>query len=85
MALVFSIPFLPVAPEDVTDIDDTDDERALEKFNRQWKPVVDFGMFFFGLCNAGVVFSAIGIPTVLVSVALIAVSYTHLAVYKRQQ
>ncbi len=71
LALVFIIPFLPVAPEDVTDIDDTDDERALEKFNRQWKPVVDFGMFFFGLCNAGVVFSAIGIPTVLVSVALI--------------
>ena len=56
LALVFIIPFLPVAPEDVTDIDDTDDERALEKFNRQWKPVVDFGMFFFGLCNAGVVF-----------------------------
>ncbi len=71
LALVFIIPFLPAVPEDVTDIDDTDDERALEKFNRQWKPVVDFGMFFFGLCNAGVVFSAIGIPTLLVSVSLI--------------
>lgn len=71
LALVLIVPFLPVAPEDITDIDDTDDERALEKFNRQWKPVVDFGMFFFGLCNAGVEFSAIGMPTFLVTIALV--------------
>lgn len=71
LAFVFIVPFLPAAPKDVTEIDDADDEWALERFHRQWKPVVDFGMLFFGLCNAGVVFSAIGIPTALVLVALI--------------
>ncbi|MEG2405810.1 MAG: Na+/H+ antiporter NhaA [Clostridiales bacterium] len=71
LALVLIIPFLPAVPEDVTDIDDEDDERALEKFNRQWKPIVDYGLFFFGLCNAGVVFSNIGIPTLLVTGSLI--------------
>ncbi len=71
LALVLIIPFLPAVPEDVTDIDDEDDERALEKFNRHWKPVVDYGLFFFGLCNAGVEFSSIGILTLLITAALI--------------
>ncbi len=72
LALVLIIPFLPAVPEDVTDIDDEDDERALEKFNRHWKPVVDYGLFFFGLCNAGVELSNLGILTFLVLIALIA-------------
>lgn len=71
LALVFIVPFMPAVPEDVTDIDDEDDERAMEKFNRHWKPVVDYGLFFFGLCNAGVVFSNIGVLTVLILAALI--------------
>ncbi|MDO4541370.1 MAG: Na+/H+ antiporter NhaA [Bacillota bacterium] len=71
LALVLIVPFLPAVPEDVTDIDDEDDERAMEKFNRQWKPVVDYGLFFFGLCNAGVAFSNINSLTLVILGALI--------------
>lgn len=71
LALVLVVPFLPAVPEQVLDIDDEDDERALEKFHRQWKPVVDFGLFFFGLCNAGVAFSSMGTITYLITASLL--------------
>ncbi len=36
---------------------------ALNMFEHQFKPYVDIGLFFFGLANAGVPFSAIGLET----------------------
>ncbi|GJM44276.1 MAG: hypothetical protein DHS20C21_11180 [Gemmatimonadota bacterium] len=36
---------------------------ALNMFEHQFKPFVDVGLFFFGLSNAGVPFSAIGLET----------------------
>lgn len=76
LALVFIIPFLPsnhrrarmekdgVVPRDP-------DRMALESFYWHWKPVVDWGLFFFGLVSAGVLFSSIGKVTLFVTVALI--------------
>lgn len=76
LALVFIIPFLPsnhrrarmeqdgVVPRDP-------DRMALESFYWHWKPVVDWGLFFFGLVSAGVLFSSIGKVTFFITAALI--------------
>lgn len=73
LALVVIIPFLPHAPKESGHIfeDDNDDHSALTKFEHEWKTFVDFGLFMFGLANAGVVFSGIGTPTWLVFVGLL--------------
>lgn len=75
LALVLIVPFLPsvhrrekmildgVVPHD-------DECFALERFYWHWKPVVDYGLFFFGLVNAGVMFSNIGIVTLMIVVSL---------------
>ncbi|MBR5328663.1 MAG: Na+/H+ antiporter NhaA [Firmicutes bacterium] len=76
LALVFIIPFLPsnhrrARMEKDGVVPRHPDRMALEDFYWHWKPVVDWGLFFFGLVSAGVLFSSIGKVTVFVTVALI--------------
>jgi NhaA family Na+:H+ antiporter len=48
-----------------------EEEAPLHVFERMMKVPVDFGMFFFGLANAGVSFGSVGGVTVSVVVALL--------------
>ena len=73
LALVTIIPFLPTAKKADGDLfeDDGSDHSTLHTFEHQWKLFVDFGLFMFGLSNAGVEFSEIGTATWLVFTALL--------------
>ena len=72
LSLVFIIPFLPhPAKEAHLFEDDPKDHSTIRQFEREWKVFVDFGLFMFGLANAGVEFSDIGTVTWLVLLALI--------------
>ncbi len=75
LALVIIVPFFPTPPRSINAdlfVSSEDDKRfALTRFMQDWKPIVDFGLFFFGLANAGVQFSSMGTPTFMVAVALI--------------
>uniref|UniRef100_A0A831XLJ1 Na(+)/H(+) antiporter NhaA n=1 Tax=Geobacter metallireducens TaxID=28232 RepID=A0A831XLJ1_GEOME len=74
LALVFIIPFLPHPPKETAHLfeDDPGDTSPLARFEHDWKIVVDFGLFLFGLANAGVKFSSMGPATWLVLTALLA-------------
>ncbi|SMB88149.1 sodium/proton antiporter, NhaA family [Desulfonispora thiosulfatigenes DSM 11270] len=63
LALVFIVPFLPHDP--------SEPDSSLMNFEHAFKPFVDFGLFFFGLSNAGVELSGIGALTWIVLYALI--------------
>lgn len=76
LALVFIIPFLPSNHRRAKMQKDHmvprhPDRMALESFYWHWKPVVDWGMFFFGLVSAGVMFSSIGKVTFIIAASLI--------------
>lgn len=73
LALVFIIPFLPHAKTEKMHIfeEDMSDMSAIARFEHEWKVIVDFGMFMFGLANAGVAFSQVGSATWLVFLALL--------------
>lgn len=73
LALVFIIPFLPHPPRESVHLfeDDPRDTSTLASFEHDWKIVVDFGLFLFGLANAGVGFSTMGTATWLVLAALV--------------
>lgn len=74
LALVFIIPILPhqLYPGDETSFDvHPEEQSALGRFERDWKVIVDFGLFLFGLCSAGVEFSEIGTITWQVFIALL--------------
>jgi len=73
LALVFIIPFLPHPPKETGHLfeDDPRDTSTLARFEHDWKIVVDFGLFLFGLANAGVGFSSMGTATWLVLTALL--------------
>ncbi|RJQ51367.1 MAG: sodium:proton antiporter [Nitrospiraceae bacterium] len=72
LALVFIIPFLPQARKEKMHLFDEDlaDHSTIAQFEHEWKIIVDFGLFMFGLANAGVEFSSIGTATWLVVAAL---------------
>ena len=74
LALAFIIPFLPHAKREHKHLfeEDPSDRTPLSRFEHEWKVVVDFGLFMFGLSNAGVRFSSIGTATWLVLASLIA-------------
>jgi Na+:H+ antiporter, NhaA family len=74
LALVFVVPFLPHPPRETKHLfeQDIQDRSPLANFEHEWKVIVDFGLFTFGLANAGVEFSAVGTVTWLVFVALLA-------------
>jgi len=73
LALVFVVPFLPAASHDLglfkenVDRPQTD---ALNQYEHSTKTFVDFGLFFFAFCNAGVEFSDVGPGTWFVLAAL---------------
>jgi Na+:H+ antiporter, NhaA family len=73
LALVFIIPFLPAAGRETQHFfeEDPADISALARFEHEWKVIVDFGLFMFGLANAGVQFSSMGTVTVLVLASLL--------------
>jgi len=73
LALVVIIPFLPHAQKEEGHLfeDVEEDDTALTKFEHEWKIFVDFGLFMFGLANAGVEFSEMGVPTWLVFIGLL--------------
>lgn len=73
LALVFIIPFLPHPPREAAHLfeDDPRDTSTMARFEHDWKIVVDFGLFLFGLANAGVGFSSMGTATWLVLIALL--------------
>jgi len=73
LALVVIIPFLPHSPKEEGHLfeENEEDHSTLHQFEHQWKIFVDFGLFMFGLSNAGVEFSEIGTTTWLVFIALL--------------
>lgn len=73
LALVFIIPLLPHPAKETLHLFE-DDPKALStltNFEHNWKIVVEFGLFFFGISNAGVEFSEISTVTWLVFLALL--------------
>jgi len=73
LALVFIVPFLPHSNREDLHLfeEDVADPSPMSQFEHEWKVLVDFGMFMFGLANAGVQFSSIGNATWLVLGALV--------------
>lgn len=72
LALVFVVPFLPAYRQKSHQLFDVDTYSSpLSRFEHEWKVPVDFGLFLFGLANAGIGFSEIGLATWLVLTALI--------------
>ena len=73
LALVFIVPFLPAPNRGEGEIFDAtvDEHSPLTDFEHEWKVLIDFGLFFFGLANAGVGFSGIGVATWLVFIGLL--------------
>jgi NhaA family Na+:H+ antiporter len=73
LALVFIIPFLPHPPREAKHLfeEDLRDLSTLSRFEHEWKIIVDFGLFMFGLANAGVQFSEFGAATWIVLASLL--------------
>lgn len=73
LALVFVVPFMPYARAERKHMfeENIADRSTMAQFEHEWKVIVDFGLFMFGLANAGVEFSQIGTATWLVVSALI--------------
>jgi Na+:H+ antiporter, NhaA family len=73
LALVPVIPFLPHPYREDKHLfeEDPEDVSTLAMFEHEWKVVVDFGLFMFGLANAGVRLSSVGTVTWLVLSALL--------------
>lgn len=78
LALVPIVPFLPAGKRDIgmfaeeSDYETHEHEHPpLENFEHQLKLPVDFGLFLFAFCNAGVGFGAISNLTLIVFLALL--------------
>jgi Na+:H+ antiporter, NhaA family len=74
LALVFIVPFFPHALRESKHVfeEDPHDRSTLARFEHEWKIIVDFGLFMFGLANAGVAFTGVGTATWLVFLSLLA-------------
>jgi NhaA family Na+:H+ antiporter len=73
LALVFIVPFLPHSRQKRHHLfeEGSPDHSPLSSFEHEWKVIVDFGLFMFGLANAGVQFSSIGTVTIIVLLSLL--------------
>jgi NhaA family Na+:H+ antiporter len=73
LALVVIIPFLPHPDKEKQHLFEKSEGEhdTLAHFEHEWSIIVDFGLFMFGLANAGVAFSGLGIPTWLVLISLL--------------
>lgn len=61
LALVWIVPFMRAV--DVA-------KAPIDKLEHDLKPIVDFGLFFFGLTNAGVPFSSVSVLTLIIFLSL---------------
>ena len=68
LALIFIIPFLP--HKNYLNKDGEEQEGTLMKFENDFKLFIDFGLFFFGLTNAGVQFASMSELTLIVFLSL---------------
>jgi NhaA family Na+:H+ antiporter len=88
LALVPIVPFMPHAKRDLGLFDPRELDRpdTMNRFEHWWKVPVQFVLFFFGLTNAGVMFSAVGPGTWIVLLSLLIgkpigiLSFTYLSV-----
>ncbi|UFS72843.1 Na+/H+ antiporter NhaA [Geomonas sp. RF6] len=73
LALACVVPFLPHATRERAHLfeEDEREDSPLARFVRHWRLPVDFGMFLFGLVNAGVLFSGVSVVTWLVFLGLL--------------
>jgi NhaA family Na+:H+ antiporter len=73
LALVFIIPFLPHRGFEKKHMfeEEAFDRSTISQFEHEWKIIVDFGLFMFGLANAGVEIAGVGTATWLVLAALL--------------
>jgi Na+:H+ antiporter, NhaA family len=73
LALVFIIPFMSHAFIERKHMfeEDSADRSTRAQFEHDWKIIVDFGLFMFGLANAGVELTSVGTATWLVFTALL--------------
>lgn len=73
LALAFIVPFMPHRSFEEKHLfeEDVSDRSTIAQFEHEWKLIVDFGLFMFGLANAGVAFSSVGTATWLVLAALL--------------
>jgi len=73
LALVFIVPFMPHAKKENKGFfeEDPSDRSTIQRFEHEWKVLVDFGLFMFGLANAGVEFSSVNTVTWIVLTSLI--------------
>jgi len=73
LALVSIVPFMPHRQFEEKHMfeEDVSDRSTIARFEHDWKVIVDFGLFMFGLANAGVQFSNMGTATWLVVAALL--------------
>ena len=76
LSLVMIVPFLPrtaaeVGSETAQKKGENEELPTLMKFEKTVAPVVDYGLFFFGFSNAGVMFSNISNLTFIVMLSLI--------------
>ena len=73
LALVFIVPFFPHAKKEHKHMfeEDIHDQTTLSRFEHEWKVIVDFGLFMFGLSNAGVQFSSMSTVSMLVLASLL--------------
>jgi NhaA family Na+:H+ antiporter len=88
LALVPIVPFMPHAKRDLGLFDPRELTRpdTMNRFEHWWKVPVQIVLFFFGLVNAGVMFSSVGAGTWIVLLSLLAgkpigiLSFTFLSV-----
>lgn len=76
LSLIFIVPFLPKTGKIIKgysahSLEDAVGVSTLAKFEHQVAPVVDFGLIFFGLTNAGVSFAGINNLTWIIFIALV--------------
>jgi len=73
LALVPIVPFMPHAKSDLGVFDAREEHRhdTLNHFEHWWQKPVQVILFFFGLVNAGVLLSSVGIGTWIVLVSLV--------------
>ncbi len=73
LSLVFIVPFFPHARRERLHLfeEEAREHSAMSRFEGDWKIIVDFGLFMFGVVNAGVRFTSIGTATWLVLASLV--------------
>lgn len=76
LSLIFVIPFLPKTGKIVHDysahsLSDAVGVSTLAKLEHHFAPIVDFGLFMFGLANAGVSFAGVNNLTWIIFISLV--------------